>query len=233
MSSLTKKVRVELNSAIRDGFRDRGWSAVRGAPGSYAAPETLVAPPLVLRLVVAIDADTYGGATLTADAVLQCDEVTEILVDFDRKSMPGSFSRFPGDALTRQLLDVGMTTVGGLVNTRGSYFAWEVKDLSQVQPVTGDFFAVIEGPLTDWISARATAAKVLDEFSTDPQSRLRTSSSAIRATTALALLQDRTNVAREAIAAYVPGLSDDEERVALFERELARRFPSYGLSQRS
>lgn len=140
-SSPTKKIKVELRSAIRDGFAERGWRRVRGNSSEFQAPESQVALPLALRVSVAIDSHSYGGATLTADAGIQCDEVADVLVGFDRASMPRDFSYFPGDEVVRSSLDLGVQTAGGLLDPLGNYYRWVVEELAGVPAAAGEFFA--------------------------------------------------------------------------------------------
>ena len=207
---------------------------MRGKAGTFQAPEEVVSAPLALRVSVTVDADKFGGARLTCSAVIQSDAVTDVVVGFDRKSIPSALTVFPGDEVIRQALDLGVQTAGGLLDPGGNYHQWTVIDLEGVASATGEFFAMIDGRLLAWASARDTPSKLFAEVADlDTPTQLRDDAVAIRTITVLALLQGRPEVARDAVAAYVPQSDEDTERFPLFERELVARFPEYGPLQRS
>ena len=115
-----------------------------------------------------------------------------------------------------------------------SYHQWSVTDLEGVAAATAEFFALVDGPLLEWASVRDAPAKLFAAVGDlDTPTQLRDSAAGIRAVTVLALLQGRPDVARGAVAAYVPESEADTDRFPLFERELAMRFPEYGPLQRS
>lgn len=206
---------------------------MRGKAGTFQAPEEVVSAPLALRVSVTVDADKFGGAAFTSRMVIQSDAVSDVVVGFDRSSIPSALTAFPGDELIRGTLNLGVETAGGLLVPDGSYHKWTVTELEGVAPATGEFFAMVDGPLLAWASARDMPAKLLAEVADlNTPSRLRESAIGIRAIAVLASLQGRPDVARGVVAAYVPESEADTERFPLFERELAARFPEYGPRQR-
>jgi hypothetical protein len=118
----------------------------------------------------------------------------------------------------------------GLVDpAERSYHKWVVADESELGPVVEAFFAVVDGPLLQWTSERLTPEALLDRHrETAPDDQRRRNPVLVRTLSTLALLEGSAETARWVIRAYADPTDGDTERLALFERELAHRFPEYG-----
>ncbi len=230
-----KKLRVELKSAIRDGLKTRGWRPGGGDSSTFEAPASLVEGPLKVQLHAMVETNKFGDATLTADATVLCPEVTDLLVGFDRDSLPADVVRWPGEEMTRSAMLLQIVGAGQLLDPeRGSLKQWEASNTDEVAEAAAAFFTVVDDLLLPWVARRDTPTKVLELFgSNEPDVPRVKSSRAIRTVSVLALMEDRPQFARTLVASYEYGLGDDAERFALFERELADRFPEYGPLQRS
>ena len=170
---------------------------------------------------------------MTADVVVQDDEVTEVLVGLDRASLPSHFSSFPGDEMARRSSILGVRTAGGLVDPGGNYHKWLVTEVAELIPSVEGFFAMVDGPMRTWLAERDEPSKLLERFRVEAEAGSGLDSVTVRTGSVLALLRGDESTARMLVRSYaLPGLGDDDERIALFERELARRFPTYGPPQR-
>jgi hypothetical protein len=229
-ASVTKKLKTEVRSALRAGFGERGWRAKRGDATTQLAPESVVPSPLELSWSSTIDSYTFGGAVLTGDASLRSPAVTKVLLDVDAGSLPETFENFPGEEYAALMLTLDWVSAGGLVDpAKRSYHKWVVADESELGPVVEAFFAVVDGPLLQWTSERLTPEALLDRHrETAPDDQRRRNPVLVRTLSTLALLEGSAETARWVIRAYADPTDGDTERLALFERELAHRFPEYG-----
>lgn len=232
-ASVTKKLKTEVRSSIRAGFRARGWVPQKGDATTQVAPESLVHPPLQLSWDLTVDSYKFGGALLTGNGYLRSPAVTQIILAFDPASRPETFEYFPGDVYAALRLMVDSVSAGGLIDPdRRDYHKWVVDEESAVEPVVAAFLAMIDSALGVWISERATPALLLERHRrsgvNDP---MRRDPAGVRTRATLALLEDDPDTARFILGAYREHADSDGERIALFERELADRFPTYGSLQ--
>lgn len=110
---------------------------------------------------------------------------------------------------------------------------WKAIQEADLDVEAADFFEVVDGPLRDWATERATPAQLLAVQSA-PGSREAQQAANVRTMILLAVQMGLIDVARELVARYRPaGRSDTDERFAWFERELAQRLPAYGPPARS
>lgn len=234
-ASMTKKLKTEVRSAVRAGFGERGWRTKRGDASTQLAPEALVSSPLELSWSSTIDSYKFGGALLTGDASLRCPAVTEVLVGLDAGSLPETFENFPGKEYAALMLTLDWVSAGGLVDpVKRNYHKWVVAEQSELGPVVRDFFAVVDGPLLQWASERASPEALLDRHrQTAPDDPRRRHPVLVRTLSTLALMEDSPEAARWVIGAYEDPSGGDTERLQRFEAELAARFPSYGSLQLS
>jgi hypothetical protein len=227
----TKKIKSALRQALKSNFWERGWRPKQGDPGTFLAPDFVVAAPLELHCRIDMDSDTYGGARFTARASICAAEVTELLLTFDWSSMPSMLTRWGEEGL-RLGLSIAGNTAGGLVDPLGNYQRWVVRVDSELNAAVTDFFRMVDGPLLAWASELNDVSRLLAALATEENNR-RLDSVSVRTLATLALIHDRPDLAREVVASYqLPGLGDDTDRLARFERELAARFPAYGPLQK-
>lgn len=232
-STTTKKLKTEAKSAIKEGFASRDWSPSRGTGLVFVAPAGLVQDPFALEWSLEIESYKYGGATVTGAGVIRCDQIGDILVDFDRSTMVARIQRLEDREWRRSALgEVDVVLQGQLMDPSGNYHQWIVDDEHPVDSVVSEFFTMIDGPFTQWVAARCTSDQLLRRYD-DPAKRQGLSGLRARILAALAVTTGMVDLARLLVKDCPVGHGDSPEQLAAFEAELARRFPDYGALQRA
>lgn len=225
-TSPTKSLRVRLSSALRAGFKERGWGKKTLGFSMDLAPQGWVEASFDLLLSKEVDSAKFGGVSLYAFATIWSSRVAEVI-----KTMP------PGclDEVTEGAVSEGteLATLAWVELDALTSSDWTAIQEADLDAEVAEFFRTVEGPLRSWAAERDTAERLL-AVQAVPGAREAQQPADVRTMAVLAVQEELVDVARGLVAGYVPnGRSDTEERFARFEVELAKRLPAYGAPTRS
>jgi hypothetical protein len=231
-----KTLQPMLRNLLRDALEARGWAARRGGATILDAPETAVAPPLTFEWEILAEGAKYGGVRLSGWGLLRHAESASVVGGMPAEALPRSSASTPRERAESAFLD--SVDSGSLAETAGHegprfrLGTWTVEAEDAAETAVAGLLELIDGPLVPWLHDRRSVEAVLDGPAADP-ARTGGRGGPTRAVAVLALLSDRVDVARGVLAGARPTTRDAPERLALFERLLAERFPAYGPLQRS
>ncbi len=125
------------------------------------------------------------------------------------------------------------STAGGLLDpVKRSLRSWLAGTDEGLPAVVDEFFAMVDGPMRDWIDDLLPAERLLTRIEGDLRAY---SGDGVEPAAVLALLEDRPALARGLLAHALDraqgaggGRADVRTRLVRFEGELASRCPAYG-----
>jgi hypothetical protein len=231
-----KRLQPMIRNLLRDGLIERGWVPRRGRATILDASGSVVAAPLSGEFEIVAEGAKYGGVRLSARVELRHDESGSLVAAMPAEALPRMSASTPHELVASAYLDsVSSRSLAQTAGHEGSWDrlgSWTVESEAEAEPAVRALLELVDGPLASWLHERRSVTAALDRAAADPAATA-SRSSPIRSLAVLALLSARPDTARAVIGAGRPVIRDSPERLALFERLLAERFPAYGPLQRS
>lgn len=215
-----------LTHALDAGFRSRGWSPSSRRAGAF---EIASADGLTVSWSPGIEVAGEGGLRFGGVGLLESPSTTETLLGFPADARPWAFDGVDARG-AQDLAWLAITTAGRLLDPQGDEPLWTVRLAAEVEAAMTAFFAMVDGPLAEWMRTTATLKHRLAVAAAPPQ-ELRPSRVRYELLILLALQHRRRGAAREIARAGIRYFPEPVGRFGRFENEVARRSWLYGRRQ--